>query len=168
SGHGDDVVSLSIPDEPVVIEFSHDGDSNFYVWSLDTGLNTIDLLVNEIGTYSGTRLMQAAESEVVKGLEIGADGNWTYEIRRLSLEPNRSCPVVGTGDSVMLLPRFEAAAGTATITHDGGSNFYIWAWSGTDRDLLVNEIGVYSGTVLVSEGYSTWEIGADGMWTIDC
>jgi hypothetical protein len=162
------VVSLSLPAEPVVIEFSHDGDSNFYVWSLDESLSSIDLLVNEIGTYNGTRLMQAEADESVTGLEVGADGNWTYEVRRLSQEPNRNCPVVGQGDSVIVLSRFKNTAGTATLTHDGSSNFYIWAWNDTDRDLLVNEIGSYSGTVPVSAGFATWEIGADGKWTVGC
>lgn len=168
SGVGDNVAKLDLPNVPVVIEFSHSGSSNFAVWSLDSQLGKVDLLVNEIGSYTGTRSMQFDSGEPISGLEIIADGVWTYQIRKLSDEPEQSCRVNGRGDSVIRLNEFKTGNGTATLTHDGSSNFYIWAWSTSDRDLLVNEIGTYSGTVLVTVGHNTWDIGADGAWTISC
>jgi putative cell wall-binding protein len=168
SGVGDDVETVALPNVPVVVEFSHGGSSNFAVWSLDSGFSNIDLLVNEIGPYTGTRPMQFDSGEPVSGLEIIADGTWSYQIRRLSDEPEQSCRVNGSGDSVIRLNEFKAGSGTATLTHDGSSNFYIWAWSTSDRDLLVNEIGPYTGTVLVTVGHNTWDIGADGAWSVSC
>jgi hypothetical protein len=168
SGVGDAVVALNLPAERVVIEFSHDGSSNFAVWSLDQSLGKIDLLVNEIGVYDGTRPMQFEAGETVSNLEIIADGNWTYEIRSLDGEPRLSCPVTGKGDAIVLLPRFETASGIAALNHTGSSNFAIWAWGANDRDLLVNEIGAYSGSVVVSSGLYAWDIIADGDWTIGC
>lgn len=168
SGVGDDVETFTLPDEPVVIELTHNGTSNFAVWSLDSGLSHIDLLVNEIGPYTGTRPMQFEFDEPVAGLEIIADGAWSYEVWRLSDEPEQSCRVDGSGDSVIRLNEFKTSNGTATLTHDGSSNFYIWAWSTSDRDLLVNEIGPYDATVLVTVGHNTWDIGADGAWSVSC
>ena len=55
----------------------------------------------------------------------------------------------------------------ATLTHNGDSNFSVWAW-GTTRDLLVNEIGAYDGTVLVESGLFIWDVSADGDWTVTC
>lgn len=106
--------------------------------------------------------MQFDSGEPASGLEIGADGAWSYQIRRLSDEPEQKCRVNGSGDSVIRLDEFKTGSGTATLTHNGSSNFYIWAWSASDRDLLVNEIGPYSGTVLVAVGHNAWDIGADG------
>lgn len=86
-------------------------------------------------------------------------------------EPN----FAGTGDDVI---HFELTPGdkTWTITHDGASNFVIYLHDDEgNRDLLVNEIGEYSGTILVpvgddlfdnSPGPATLEIKADGSWTI--
>lgn len=55
----------------------------------------------------------------------------------------------------------------ATISHDGSSNFAIESHSADgDRDLLVNEIGSYDGTVRMSDAVAL-EINADGNWTID-
>lgn len=168
SGTGDDVVSMNLPNVPVIVEFSHNGSSNFAVISRDRSLGWIDLLVNEIGNYTGTRPMQFAANEPVAALEITADGAWTYKIWRLSDEPMQSCRVDGRGESVIRLTDFKNTSGTATLTHNGSSNFAIWAWAGTSRDLLVNEIGAYSGTVVVPSGSTAWDITADGDWSIDC
>ena len=35
-------------------------------------------------------------------------------------------------------------------------------------DLLVNEIGAYDGIVLVESGLVTWDVSADGDWTVTC
>jgi len=168
SGNGDKVVPLNLPNVPVVIRLTHNGSSNFIVWSLDKSFGKVDLLVNEIGRYSGTRQMQFDAREPVAGLEIRADGAWTYEISRLSDEPTQSCRIAGSGDSVVSISNFTSSGGPATLTHNGSSNFIVWAWGFPDRDLLVNEIGSYSGTVLVASGLYAWEVSADGSWTINC
>ena len=81
----------------------------------------------------------------------------------------------GTGDDVV---NFELTPGDKTwaVTHNGASNFYIYLHDDEgNRDLLVNEIGEYNGTILVpvgdglfdnSPGPATLEIRADGPWTI--
>jgi len=167
-GRGDDVVELDLPVVPVVIELTHNGSSNFAVISLDTDFENIDLLVNTIGVYAGTRGMQIPSDEIVTGLEISADGDWTYEIRPALDEPIRSCGIEETGDDVILLSNFVDTGGAADLTHDGDSNFSIVAWGTDGRDLLVNEIGVYEGTVRVAAGLFLWDISADGTWSIDC
>jgi hypothetical protein len=167
SGRGDDVVELDIPDVAVVIELTHAGSANFAVWSLDPAFEYIDLLVNDIGRYDGTRPMQWDQDETVTGLEISANGDWTYEIRPLMQEPQRSCLVEGSGDSAILLTDFADGGGAADLTNDGDSNFAVWAW-GDGRDLLVNDIGPYQGTVRVSSGLVAWDITATRNWSIDC
>ena len=51
-----------------------------------------------------------------------------------------------------------------SATHNGSSNFAILGW-GDRRDLLVNEIGTYSGTVRLGNPLAL-EIKADGEWTL--
>jgi hypothetical protein len=74
SGTGDSVVEFDIPNTPVIITLTHNGSSNFAVWSLGTDFENIDLLVNDIAVYEGTRPMQFDE-EPVSGLEITADAH---------------------------------------------------------------------------------------------
>jgi len=167
-GQGDDVIKLEIPAVPVVVELTHDGTSNFAVTSLDDSFESIDLLVNEIGPYEGTRGMQLSEDEIVTGLEIMADGNWTYEIRPVAQEPVLSCPVNGRGDDIIVLSNFKDSGRPADLTHDGESNFSIVTYGGFLPDLIVNEIGPYDGTVKVSAEPFVWDITADGAWSIDC
>jgi len=172
SGSGSKVVSVNIPDEPAVVEFTYNGTSNFIVWSVDSGFAKIDLLVNEIGAYEGTRPMQwdgLFAGDPVKYFEIDADGNWTYQIRRLSQEPTRTCPTSGSGDSVVVISDFRYSAGIADLRYTGSSNFIIWAYSTDDADLLVNEIGNYTGSKVVQSGHINWDIAAHGgTWSIDC
>lgn len=68
------------------------------------------------------------------------------------------------------MQRFEPLSHTrtATISHQGTSNFAVWALDANlnRRDLLVNEIGAYTGTVRVERGTAGLEINADGSWTV--
>jgi hypothetical protein len=79
--------------------------------------------------------------------------------------------VQGQGDSVQQIAIPDGgSSGIATISHDGGSNFAIWALDASlqQLDLLVNTIGTYQGTVLLpAEGTTALEIKADGNWTIE-
>ena len=55
-GTGDDVVEFAVPnDEAALLEITHDGSSNFVVSSHTADGQDLDLLVNVIGPYQGTR-----------------------------------------------------------------------------------------------------------------
>jgi hypothetical protein len=62
-------------------------------------------------------------------------------------------------------PAIEGFA-ASRITHNGNSNFAVWSFGEAGQDLLVNEIGSYSGEVLWPSGTLLVEITADGKWTI--
>ena len=47
------------------------------------------------------------------------------------------------------------------------SNFIIYSFGQSGRDLLVNEIAPYTGTVIVTDGATSFVITAEGEWTID-
>lgn len=60
-------------------------------------------------------------------------------------------------------------AAVASLTHNGSRNFIVHVLTGDGaEDSIVNEIGPYSGQVLVpGPGALTFDVKADGAWTID-
>lgn len=170
SGSGNDVIDLQIPgDVPAILDITHDGSSNFIVWSLDSEFETIDLLVNEIGSYDGRRPVNAGwffEPDLVRHLEIDADGSWSITARPMSKARALSTSLNGSGDEVV---RYEGSASTLTSTHDGSSNFIILGFKadGEYNELIVNEIGTYSGTDTIDSETDILDIQADGNWTLD-
>lgn len=58
--------------------------------------------------------------------------------------------------------------GILNISHSGERNFVVWAYDNEgNKELLVNKIGAYNGTVLLSHsGTYQLEIKADGNWSI--
>ena len=60
-------------------EMVHDGTRNFAIWLLDETGNNVDLLVNEIGVFDGSKAI-GIKREGIYCLGIGADGNWQINI----------------------------------------------------------------------------------------
>jgi len=167
SGSGDDVVEFSIIDTAAAVTFTHDGSSTFSVWDLGEGYQQMDLLVNTIGPYTGTRPLQWREATV--GFEIAADGDWSYLIVPMEVSRHEDCPFDGEGDDVIIVNDYKKGGSPADITFDGDTNFSIWTWGFAAPDLIVNELGPYEGTVLVADTMITWDITANGgAWTVDC
>lgn len=164
-GSGDKVLSIELPDgadSAAVATISYSGESNFAVWSLDSGLVQKDLLVNEIGSYSGTVVFNL-RGDATKALEITASGDWTVTVRSvLSLREFEAGVASGHADDVLV---YRGPAGVATIVHSGSSNFAIWSY-GDRSDLVVNEIGDYSGESRWMTGPSLVAVTADGDWSI--
>ena len=53
---------------------THSGEGNFVIWAYTS--ERTDLVVNEIGTYEGTKFLQFDDGEVVV-FGITADGDWS-------------------------------------------------------------------------------------------
>ena len=158
-GAGDDIIDVPVVDDYILVAtFTHRGQSNFAVTSYDQAGNRLDLLVNEIGSYQGTVPYNFEGSPAE--FEVNADGPWTVTINDLFEQPVLQAGQDGTGDQVLQL----AASGRLTATHGGDSNFALLAW-GQRRDLLVNEIGTYEGTVRLPEAVAL-EIVANGSWNL--
>ena len=163
SGTGDDVVTLPKSVKAAVVTATHDGESNFVIEVLDKKNETTDLVVNEIGAYTGSTAFGLRQRTTGRRLQVTADGDWTITLH--SIASAKSLPKSGRGDDVRL---YNKPAGALRITHRGESNFAVWQHSGGryGYDLLVNEIGDYKGTVPTKGGPSVIEITADGTWTI--
>lgn len=166
TGTGDTVLPVTLPDgvdSAAVATVSHVGSRNFIMWSLDSGMNQDELMVNTIGNYEGTVLFNNTGNDDVTSLEINADGAWTVTIRSiLSLREFGATAATGVGDDVLI---YRGDAGAANITHDGSRNFVVWTY-GNRSDLVVNEIGAYTGTTRWTAGPSVVVVSADGNWSI--
>lgn len=163
SGVGDDVITITkhaTGAQAAII--NHSGGGNFAVHTLDGAMEENDLLVNEIGNYSGTVLFDHDGRGESTSLKISAGGAWTVRLVPVSslASHDGSAPMTGYGDSVF---RYTGPAKAATFTHDGSSNIAVHNYSGGDGDLLINEIGVYSGTIVWAPGLYT--VSADGNWS---
>lgn len=163
AGFGDDIVTITKHDStgPQVAVITHAGGSNFAVHTLDAALAKNDLLVNEIGNYTGTVLFDAMKGEQTTALNITAGGSWNVKLIPLSSirSFDGTIPMTGTGADVI---RYTGTAKPATFVHDGTSNIAVHHY-GSRRDLLINEIGAYTGTVVWAPGIYT--IAADGNWS---
>ena len=59
-----------------VVEFEHDGSSNFIVMLLDGDGDTVEYLANEIGSFEGSSAIKIDKSAAYL-LDVDADGSWS-------------------------------------------------------------------------------------------
>ncbi len=120
--------------------------------------------MNEIGSYAGTVPFNLSSSEQITAFEISADGPWTVTLRDVLTvrEVQQGATTEGRGDDVLV---YIGDATVADIAHTGDSNFAVWSY-GNSSDLLVNEIGRYTGQVRWPAGTALIQISANGAWTI--
>jgi hypothetical protein len=169
SGTGDSVVDSPWTEGPGLLQISYSGGSNFAIWNYDSNGEKIDLLVNTIGSYEGTVPLDFADDERTTRFEVTASGPWEIEILPLSMVRKESIPgtFTGNGDDVVALTNGDPDLMVVDASTADG-NFAIWSY-GTDsgRDLLVNEIAPYTGTVIVPKDTFCLVISAEGDWSIE-
>lgn len=163
AGSGDDVLTITKHSTGAQVAIiTHSGWSNFAVHTLDSALEDTDLLVNMIGNYSGTVLFDTStRTAETTALRITADGAWTVKLVPVSSvrSMDGSTPMTGRGDDVF---RYSGTTKAATFAHDGTSNIAVH-YFGSQPDLLINEIGAYTGTVVWASGL--YQVNADGNWS---
>ncbi|NKB92205.1 MAG: hypothetical protein GKR85_08005 [Candidatus Nanopelagicales bacterium] len=171
TGSGDALVNVPRTYKPVIVSATHQGKSNFIISGIGRDGESESWLVNEIGPYSGTVLVDTAsfsgfsQKNPIVALEIKADGEWTVRTRPLAAAP-RARQGTGVGDQVVKLRMTVGGLKKITLEHSGAGNFIVEA---VDRkggtDLLVNEIGEYSGGARVPAGTRFLSVRADGEWS---
>ena len=118
------------------------------------------LIINEIGSWSGTVLTGMIGNTPITQFMISADSDWT-----LTISDANSLPVVddathGTGTSAFV---YTGDLTAATLTHDGSQNFIVTGRGADGAYSVVNEISPYNGTVPIEPGIIA--VRADGDWT---
>ena len=80
SGVGQEASQKFTLDEGLsIFAMKHSGSSNFIVWLLDSNGNNVDLLVNEVGAFDGSKATGIKYSGIYC-LNIAADGNWKIDV----------------------------------------------------------------------------------------
>ncbi|MFC0037110.1 hypothetical protein [Actinomadura rayongensis] len=152
---------------PRIATVAHSGGSNFIVTSLDRDGTEGDTLVNAIGAYRGSVLFNIDEGTFTEALTVKADGPWTIRLKPIGAAERWTGAVAhGRGDQVLRLLMPTTGLTTATITHQGSDNFIVNAYSGTEQQNLINEIGRYDGQALLPDGTALITISADGRWNL--
>lgn len=173
SGNGDAVVDIKKWNGAAIVHITHNGAGHFSVNNYSSDNERIDLLANTIGNYDGTVPLDFLDDEDTARFEVKADGQWELHVLPFTEMRKENIPGTfeGAGDDVI----FIFGSGIPdTLTVDASQtsgHFAIWGW-GQGRDLLVNELAPYTGTVLVpaklpSDGVLVLAITAIGKWSID-
>lgn len=172
-GAGARVVTVNASaDGPFVVEASHRGSSNFQIELVGNGVH--ELLVNEIGSYSGTVLAQDVPSGRYR-MAVEADGTWSLRFRQprpMGGEPGLLRTFRGSGSQVLAVQSAQDLEPIVTAGHTGNSNFQVQLVAYGDEvsgsELLFNEIGSYRGQALatVPSGDYLLSVVADGSWTV--
>jgi hypothetical protein len=170
SGKGNKVARFNIPEDAAAIAtISYTGGANFVVWSIDSGGSENDLLVNTIGKYHGTVLFDETQGTHSVAFKLEASGPWIVKIKPVTAARpwDGISKVSGEGDDVLLIPTGISGLSTAVIKHGGKENFVVYAYTPDGTELLVNEIGKFSGEELIPDGTLLIAVQADGAWSIN-
>ena len=156
-----------------IFSMTHDGSSHFSIWLLDNSGNKTELLVNDLGSFDGSKAVGISDAGVYI-LDISADNNWNVVITQPTPDTEMALPLTLSAKGQQASQFFKLNSGLTTfkMTHDGSSHFSIWLLdsSGNKTELLVNDVGSFDGSKAVGisdAGVYVLDISADGNWTVN-
>jgi hypothetical protein len=161
-----------IPDTPGLVHIIGPAvRDNIVVYNYDSSGERIDLLVNTIGAYDGYKALDFFDGQDTSRFQVQAGGPWSIEIiplRQAQSERSLTVPGTyeGTGDDVVFITGAEPDIGTFKSGPEQ-SNFIVYSYGSSGRNLLVNEISPYEGVVIVPRGPFIITVQAVGPWTMD-
>ncbi|MFN8169595.1 MAG: hypothetical protein U0S36_12515 [Candidatus Nanopelagicales bacterium] len=167
SGKGTKVLKIKKPEDgPVLITTVLSGpDDNGTVYSLDADLEENDLLVNTIGDYRGTSVLDLEDSDSTTRLKIDYSGKWVITLRPLNSAPEITKSYAGKKDAV-LVSRSDSPKILTFVSKSGDSNVTVYWYNADGEDLLVNDIGKFKGESPVGAGPGFFVVSSDGAWTM--
>ncbi|MFF3287245.1 hypothetical protein [Streptomyces sp. NPDC003023] len=143
---------------------------NFIVELLDDERQVKDLVVNRIGSYEGTKGVEAKAGNHV--VQVNADAPWTVEITQPGDQPAAALPQEWSGSGDRLEGPFDADhVVTVAGTNTGSGNFVVTVIDakGRAQDLVYNEIGNFEGSTvarMTSQGPYYVNVTSEGDWTL--
>lgn len=165
TGNGDDVVEIApFPGALYVFEITgNDAERNFAVKTYTSDGEYSELLVNTLDKYHGITMDPGFD---VSTIEVKSAGDWTITQHSIyDMDVMQSGQTYnGTGDGIVLV---KGGGSTAAITgNDAERHFAVRAYNAQgSSSLLVNELGKYSGKVVVSDPI-IFQVSAVGDWSI--
>ena len=167
-GTGAQVVDMDWGGQPAIVHVVYKGSSYFGVTSHDANNEQIALLVNTVGSYDGVVPLDLHDSDYTRRLVVDASGPWTIEVKPVTDIDILRVPgtIEGSGDYMFALKG--GSPDIAKITSASDAYFGVEGYSqSSGHDLLVNEVGAYSGTVLLTRDTFLMIVTADGPWSIE-
>ena len=162
SGRSDSIFTLPSGAKAGIIIARYSGDSNFIVEGLDARKHLTALPVNTIGDYAGTTAFGLQDwMPQTRSIRVKARGAWSIQVKQISRAP--FLQKTGRTDGVFL---YGGMAKNVRMVHRGSGNFIVQQTARGTTDLVVNEIGSYSGTNPLVKGPSVIEVNANGAWSI--
>ncbi len=160
-------VKVRIPkDVGAIAKISSSGKRDFVVWEVDAEAKAPKLLVNRVGAYKGTVLVNLAGG--MRSIKVKASGPWSITIRP-ALEAKAWDPedtLKGSGDMVVRLDPPSDGPMPATFQHDGKRSFSVWIYRLTRSELLASGIGASTDDLILPDGSLLLRIEADGKWSV--
>lgn len=168
TGSGDSVIDFDWKDSGIV-HIINTGGGHFAVKSYTASNEYIDLIVNTIGHYEGTHLLNFQTDETAVRFEVTASGSWEIQILPITEARIENMPstITGTGDDVVFI--VTSSPDLMIVDASGAEgHFAIWVYYIPQRrDLLVNDIAPYTGTVIMPPGSYLFTVTAQGPWSIE-
>lgn len=172
-GHGQEASDVfSLIEGISVFELENSGSGHFGIWLMDSKGENVDLLVNEIGPFDGSKITKIDKAGDYI-LDVSAQGDWKVTIKqpRPTTAPKTRH---FTGRDQQYAGPFYLDSGLTKfkLVNTGSGHFGIWLMDskGNNVDLLVNEIGPFDGSKAIGirrGGIYYFDISAEGNWEIN-
>jgi len=174
-GSGESVTDPFTASRFTTFTYEHTGQSNFAAELIDEASGeTVDFLVNEIGTVSGCTGIGLPDGKYL--LDVDADGDWAFDIGEpYSPDDEFGVPpgsIEGGQPDVYGAIEIDGRV-TVSAEHQGDGNFTVAAWDEANTntifdELFVNEIGSFAGeTTAQLTGLFYIVVQAGGPYTIE-
>lgn len=169
TGTGDSIVDIDKWSSVALLKVTYTGGSNFVVRNYGAGNDVIDLLVNTIGAYSGSQLIDIYDNDQTVRFEVKASGPWEIQVLPIIHLRKETMPgtITGIGDDVVLLQGTGTPDMLRADASQSTSNFIVYALTNFNFELVFNEIAPYTGTVLIDGTTNLLQIKAEGPWSIE-
>lgn len=168
TGVGPAIVPLALPPDGLhIVTLTHSGDGAFHARLLDQNGEFSRSLSTASGDFTGTYPMELRAFGAPGSVDIVDGGTWTVRIDELAQAPQWPEQTSGTHPVVLLVDQ-DAGVSGVTVSHQGESNVFVWGHVENEyEDLMVNEIGEWSGELDLRPGTFALEIDASGPWSIE-
>ncbi len=154
-----------------IFELENTGTGHFGIWLMDDMGNKVELLVNEIGPFDGSKIVRIDRaSEYI--LDVSAEGSWKVTIKQPRPTTAPETKSFSGRDQQYAGPFYlDSGLTKFKLKNTGSGHFGIWLLDseGNKVELLVNEIGPFDGSKAVGlsiSGIYYFDISAQGNWEI--
>jgi hypothetical protein len=171
TGQGPAIVPLELASGSFhILTVTYEGTGAFVSNLVDGNQEYAAELASSFGaSYTGTHVVELGAFTSVAAVDIQqSEGDWSLLLQPLDEAEVWPDVTEGTGNTVLRLEPGTDLPAAATGTHDGESNFIVWAYDGEQYGnyLLFNEIGEGSWETEMPANTIAFSVRADGDWTI--